>query len=73
MYEFWHTPENSLKDSNVSPKVKTMEEEGVGAHSLACNTVGVQGVHWSFEMGIRKSDKHVNYSYQSTQTKQRIS
>jgi hypothetical protein len=34
-------PPRSLKDSNVNPKVKTMEE--VGVHSLAHNTLGVKG------------------------------
>jgi hypothetical protein len=34
---------NSLMDSTTSPKVKTMEGEGVGVHSLACNTLGVEG------------------------------
>jgi hypothetical protein len=27
----------------VSPKVKTSKGKGVGAHSLACNTSGVEG------------------------------
>jgi len=30
-------------NSITSPKVKTMEGEGVGVHSLACNTLGVEG------------------------------
>jgi len=30
-------------DSNVSPKVKTMEGKGIGACSLARNTLGVEG------------------------------
>jgi hypothetical protein len=30
-------------DSITSPKVKIMEEEEVGAHSLAYNTLGVKG------------------------------
>jgi hypothetical protein len=34
----WHTP-NSLRDSNVSPKLKTTEEQGVGARSLARNII----------------------------------
>jgi len=34
---------SSLMDSTVSPKVKTTEGEGVGACSLACNTLGVEG------------------------------
>jgi len=32
-----------LKDSTASPKVKTIEGKGVGVHSLACNTLGVEG------------------------------
>jgi len=35
-------PPNSLKDSNVCPKVKTMKEKGVGVRSLDCNTSGVR-------------------------------
>jgi hypothetical protein len=31
---WWRVP-NSLRDSNVSPKLKTMEEQGVEAQSLA--------------------------------------
>jgi len=27
----------------VNPKVKIVEKEGVGAHSLVCNTSGVEG------------------------------
>jgi hypothetical protein len=31
-----------LKDSNVSPKLETIKEKGVGIHSLICNTLGVE-------------------------------
>jgi len=34
---------SSLMDSTISPKVKTTEGEGVGAHSLAHCTSGVEG------------------------------
>jgi hypothetical protein len=34
---------SSLMDSIVSPKVKTTKGEGVGARSLARNTLGVEG------------------------------
>jgi hypothetical protein len=34
---------SSLMDSTASPKVKTSEEEGVGAHSLTRSTSGVEG------------------------------
>jgi hypothetical protein len=36
-------PLSSLMDSTTSLKVKTMEEERVGARSLAHNTLGVEG------------------------------
>jgi hypothetical protein len=36
-------PPSSLMDSIVSPKVKTTKGEGVGARSLARNTLGVKG------------------------------
>jgi len=38
-----NTPPSSLMDSNVSRKVKTSKGEGIGAHSLARNTLGVEG------------------------------
>ncbi len=37
-----NAPTNSLKDSNESPKMKTMEEEGIGVHSLVQITLGVR-------------------------------
>jgi hypothetical protein len=46
------TPPSSLMDSIASLKVKTMEGEGVGARSLACNTSGGKGVCWSSRMGL---------------------
>jgi hypothetical protein len=33
---------NSLKDPNVNPKLKIMEEEGVGVCSLACSISKVE-------------------------------
>jgi len=30
-------------DSIVSPKVKRVKREGIGAHFLACSTLGVKG------------------------------
>ncbi len=38
----WFTPPSSLMDSTTNPKVKIVEE-GVGACSLAYNTLGVEG------------------------------
>jgi hypothetical protein len=63
------TPSNSLKDSNVSPKVKTMEEKRIGVHFLFRNTFGVKGACWSSKIRIKRSDKWVIYSYRSAQTK----
>jgi hypothetical protein len=37
------TSPNSLKDSNVNPKMKIMKE-GFGVHSLIHSTLGVRGV-----------------------------
>jgi hypothetical protein len=36
------TPPHSLKDSIASPKVETMEEEGIGLRSLVHSTSGVE-------------------------------
>jgi len=38
-------PLNSLKDSNVSLKVKTSEEEGVGVCSIIHSTSRVKGAY----------------------------
>jgi hypothetical protein len=37
------TPPSSLMDSTASPHVTTLEGERVGAHSLGCSTLGVEG------------------------------
>jgi hypothetical protein len=49
-------PPNFLKDSNASTKMKTTEK-GIGVHSLTHNILGVRRACWSFEMGIRTSEK----------------
>ncbi len=36
-------PPSSLMESTMSPKVKTTEGERIGARSLACNILGVEG------------------------------
>ncbi len=58
---------SSLIDSNVSLKWKIMEEYKVGACSLACNTLGVEGASWSSGMGTRKNDKQFNHSHKPAQ------
>ncbi len=40
-FNFCDAPPNSLMDSTASPKVKTTIGDGVGARSLAQNTLGV--------------------------------
>jgi hypothetical protein len=65
-------PLNFLKDLNASPKVKTTEVEGVGIHSVIHNISKVRWVCWNFGMGIRTSDKWVNYSYGPAQTNQQV-
>ncbi len=57
-------PPNSLKYSNVSFKMKTLE--GVRVCYLHNNTSRLRGVCRNFGMGIRTSDKRINYSYRST-------
>ncbi len=64
-------PPNSLMDSFVSPKVKTLEGEGVEAHSLAHNILRVQGM-LKLRDGTKMSDKWVNYSHRLAQTKQQV-
>jgi hypothetical protein len=51
-----------LKDSNASPKVKTIEK-GVGVCSLVHNISKIRKMCWSSMMGTRANDKWVNYSY----------
>jgi hypothetical protein len=45
-------PPNSLIDSTMSPKVKTIEGERVGVHSLAHNTLGVKGHAGASKWGL---------------------
>jgi hypothetical protein len=52
---------NSLMDSTTSSKVNTMEGEGVGVHSLARNTLGVEGhAEWCTPNSLK--DSNVNTS-----------
>jgi hypothetical protein len=53
----YDTPPNSLKNSDASPKVKTMKEKGVEVHSLICNILGVRGACWSFKMGTKTNSQ----------------
>ncbi len=40
---FTNAPPSFSMDSIASPKVKTAEGKGIGARSLACNILGVEG------------------------------
>ncbi len=62
---------NSLKDSNVSPKVKTMKE-CIEVHSFVLSTLKVRKACWSSMMGTKMSDKQVNYSHGLAQNKQQV-
>ncbi len=58
--------------SNASLKVKTLEEKGIGVHSLIRNTSKVKWVCWSFGVKTKTNDKQVNYSHGFAQTKQQV-
>jgi hypothetical protein len=60
----------SLKDSNVSPKVKIMK--GVEVCFLIPSISKVRNACWSSEMGTKMSDKWVNYSHGPAQSKQQV-
>jgi hypothetical protein len=51
-------------DPTTSPKMRTMEGEGVGARSLVCNTSGVEGhvgaPGWGLGRLTSKSITHTN-------------
>jgi hypothetical protein len=59
-----------LLDSTISLKVKTMEGEGVGVCSLACNILGVEGCVRTLGWGLRRLKKQLNYSHRPAQIKQ---
>jgi hypothetical protein len=49
-------------DSFVNPKVKTMEEEGIGVHSLAHNISGVKGCVRALGSGLgRLTSKSITH------------
>ncbi len=57
-------PLNSLMDSTASPKVKTVEGERIGAHSLVRITLGVEGhakaPRWGLGRMTSKSITHTD-------------
>jgi hypothetical protein len=48
-----NAPPHSLKDSNASPKVKTIKEKGIGVHSLMHNTLRVEGCAGAPKWGLK--------------------
>ncbi len=58
------TPPSFLMDSTVSPKMKTTEGKGAGAHSLTHNTSRVEGCvgapGWGLGRLISKSITHTD-------------
>jgi hypothetical protein len=50
----FYAPPSSLMDSIASSKVKTSEGEKVGACSLGCNTLGVEGRAGVLGWGLRR-------------------
>jgi hypothetical protein len=55
--EDFMTHSQLLEGLKCEPKYKTTKEGGVGARSLAHNTLRGRGVCWSFGMGLRRVDK----------------
>jgi hypothetical protein len=50
-------------DSTTNPKVKTAKGKGVGMHSLACSTLGVERCVGVPEWGLRKvTSKTITYT-----------
>jgi hypothetical protein len=57
-----NAPPSSLMESTVNPKVKTMEGERVGARSLACSTLGVEGHAGAMGWGLgRLTSNSISY------------
>ncbi len=59
----------SFIDSNGSLIVKTTEEQGVGARSLVCSILGVEGHAGALRWGLGRMTS-ITYSHGLAQTKQ---
>ncbi len=57
--DFNDAPPKSLKDSNINPKVKTLEEERIGICSLACNTSRLKEACQNSRMGIKMTSRSI--------------
>jgi hypothetical protein len=66
----WRAP-NLLYRLKCESKVKTMEEQGVGARSLARSILGIKGRARAPGWGLGRVTS-INYSHRPTQTKQQI-
>ncbi len=64
-------PLSSLMDSTTSPKVKTLEGQGVGVHYLVHNTSGVEGCAKAPRWGLGRL-KATNCSHELAQIKQQV-
>jgi hypothetical protein len=53
---YWHAP-SSLRDSNVNPKQKITEEQGVGHVPWLIALWKGRGACWNFGMGLGRVDK----------------
>jgi len=62
---------NKTQVVTTSPKVKTMEREGIGVHFLTRNTLGQRSV-LELQDGMRKINKQFNYSHGHAQIKQEV-
>ncbi len=61
--KFIDAPPNSLMDSFTSPKVKTTQGKGVGARSLACSILGVEGHAKALGQGLgRMTSKSITHT-----------
>ncbi len=70
-YKKWHTPK-LLDELNCKSKGENNGKIRSWACSLAHNTLRVEGAWWSFGMGIKKSDKRINYLHKPAQTKVQV-
>ncbi len=62
-------PLNSLMDSTVGPNGENSPTTRSWGMLPSSQHFGGRGACWSSEMGIKKSDKKINYSHGHAQTK----
>jgi hypothetical protein len=65
-------PFNSLMDSTASPKGENSGRIRSWGTFPGLQHFGGKGVCWNSKMGIKESNKQVNYSHGPTQTKQQV-